>query len=152
MDAREIKVVNTSGRNGLPGPEGWTKKAPEGKCLQRLTLLWLTIFEAPYGQRGEDGESAGAPTAGQPASDIRVRLAYSNEETGIAQVIGEGSHSGLAWKIARDEKMRLNAKGGDGGAGGRGEDGQAGGRGRDGRNATKHRNGEDGENGARGGE
>ncbi|KAE8447503.1 hypothetical protein EG329_010633 [Mollisiaceae sp. DMI_Dod_QoI] len=136
MDAREIKVVNTSGRNGLPGPEGWTKKAPE----------------APYGQRGEDGESAGAPTAGQPASDIRVRLAYSNEETGIAQVIGEGSHSGLAWKIARDEKMRLNAKGGDGGAGGRGEDGQAGGRGRDGRNATKHRNGEDGENGARGGD
>jgi len=99
-----------------------------------------------------NGQSAAAPTAGQPASDIRIRLAYSSEETGIVQVIGEGPHTGQLWKIARDEKLRLNVKGGDGGVGGRGEDGQAGGRGRDGRNATRHRNGENGEDGARGGE
>ncbi|KAF8855606.1 hypothetical protein BDZ45DRAFT_804902 [Acephala macrosclerotiorum] len=136
MDAREIKVINTSGRNGQPGTEYWNEKAAE----------------APLGQRGQDGGSAGAPTAGQPASDIRVRLAYSPEEKGVVQVTGEGSHSGQPWKIARDEKLRLNAKGGDGGAGGRGEDGQAGGRGKDGRNATRHRNGEDGGNGARGGD
>lgn len=110
------------------------------------------IFKAPYGQAGESGGSAGAPTAGQPGSDIRIRLAYSNNETGFVQVAGEGPHTGQLWKIARDEKLRLNAKGGDGGAGGRGEDGQAGGRGRDGRDATRHRNGEDGWNGARGGE
>jgi hypothetical protein len=112
----------------------------------------LTFIKAPYGQVGQNGGSAGDPTAGQAASDIRVRLAYSSEETGILQVIGEGPHTGQLWKIARDEKLRMNAKGGDGGAGGRGEDGQAGGRGRDGRDATKHRNGENGENGARGGE
>src|SRR5271169_7261635 len=99
-----------------------------------------------------NGQSAAAPTAGQPASDIRIRLAYSSEETGIVQVTGEGPHTGQPWKIARDEKLCLNVKGGDGGAGGRGEDGQAGGRGRDGRGATRHRNGENGGNGARGGE
>ena len=107
---------------------------------------------APQGQRGTDGASAGTPTVGQPASDIRVRLAYSNEETGVVQVAGEGMHSGQPWKIARDEKLRLIARGGEGGAGGKGEDGQAGGAGADGRNATKHRDGEDGGNGARGGE
>lgn len=98
-----------------------------------------------------NGNSAGNPTAGQPASDVRIRLAYSNDETGILQVTGEGPHTGQLWKIARDEKLRLNTKGGDGGAGGRGEDGQSGGRGRDGRNATRHRNGENGQNGAPGG-
>jgi hypothetical protein len=98
------------------------------------------------------GQSSAAPTAGQPASDIRIRLAYSSEETGIVQATGEGPHTGQLWKIARDEKLRLNVKGGDGGAGGRGEDGQAGGRGRDGRDATRHRDGENGECGARGGE
>jgi hypothetical protein len=66
-------------------------------------------------------------------------------------VNGEGPHTGQLWKIARDEKLRLIVKGGDGGAGGRGEDGQAGGRGRDGRDATRHRNGESGQDGARGG-
>ncbi|KAI9775780.1 MAG: hypothetical protein M1839_000908 [Geoglossum umbratile] len=136
MDAREVKVIDTSGRNGQPGRDNWTKKS----------------VEAPYGQTGESGQSASAPTAGQPASDIRVRLAYSSEETGIVQVVGEGPHTSQLWKIARDEKLLLNVKGGDGGAGGRGEDGQAGGRGRDGRNATKHRNGEDGDDGARGGD
>jgi hypothetical protein len=112
----------------------------------------LTLFKAPYGQPGKNGQSAAAPTRGQPASDIRVRLAYSSEETGIVQAAGEGIHTGQLWKIARDEKLLLNVKGGDGGAGGRGEDGQAGGRGRDGRNATRYHNGGNGENGARGGE
>jgi hypothetical protein len=109
-------------------------------------------FVAPQGQPGDGGKSAGNPTAGQPASDIRIRLAYSSEETGLLQVTGEGPHTGQLWKIARDEKLKLNVKGGDGGAGGRGQDGQAGGRGKDGRDATKHRNGEDGDDGARGGE
>jgi hypothetical protein len=152
MDAREVKVIDTSGRNGQPGPENWTKKPAEGKSSQLLLPPLLTLFKAPYGQAGKNGGSAGNPTAGQAASDIRIRLAYSSEEPGLTQVIGEGPHTGQLWKIARDEKLRLNAKGGDGGAGGRGEDGQAGGRGRDGRDATRHRNGTDGENGARGGE
>jgi|ERR1700722_10930873 hypothetical protein len=128
------------------------KSRQKVNILDNLLNLFLTLFKAPYGQPGMSGQSAAAPTAGQPASDIRIRLAYSSEETGIVQVTGEGSHTGQLWKIARDEKLRLNVKGGDGGAGGRGEDGQAGGQGRNGRDATRHRNGEDGEDGARGGE
>jgi hypothetical protein len=31
MDAREVKVVDTSGRNGLPGIENWNKNPGEGK-------------------------------------------------------------------------------------------------------------------------
>ena len=103
------------------------------------------------GQAGLHGRSAGTPTHGAPGSDIRIRLAYSADEPGVAQVVGEGAHTGQKWKISREEKLLLAAKGGDGGAGGRGEDGQAGGRGRDGRDATRHRNGEDGEDGAPGG-
>ncbi|KAK3390619.1 hypothetical protein B0H63DRAFT_557564 [Podospora didyma] len=135
MDARQIKLIDTSGRNGQPAPEFWDKRPAE----------------APVGQAGLDGRSAGTPTHGTPGTDIRVRLAYSADEPGIAQVVGEGAHTGQKWKIARDEKLLLSAKGGDGGAGGRGEDGQAGGRGRDGRDATRHRNGEDGDDGAPGG-
>jgi len=151
MDAREVKVIDTSGRNGLPGVENWDKRPAEGMNLPLCSLL-SSQLAAFIGQTGESGQSAGAPTAGKPASDIRIRLAYSHEEPGITQVNGEGPHTGQLWKIARDEKLKLNAKGGDGGAGGRGQDGQAGGRGRDGRDATRHRNGENGEDGARGGE
>jgi hypothetical protein len=123
------------------------------KVVLHVGFFTLTdLCAAPTGQTGNSGKSAGAPTAGQPASDIRVRLAYSSEEPGITQVTGEGPHTGQLWKISRAEKLKLDAKGGDGGAGGRGQDGQAGGRGRDGRDATKHRNGENGEHGASGGE
>ena len=31
MDAREVKVIDTSGRNGLPGVENWDKRPAEGK-------------------------------------------------------------------------------------------------------------------------
>lgn len=103
------------------------------------------------GQCGLHGRSAGTPTAGTPGTDIRIRLAYVSEEVGVVQVVGEGPHTGQAWKVARDENIVLKTAGGNGGAGGRGEDGQAGGRGRDGRNATKYRNGENGEDGAPGG-
>jgi hypothetical protein len=30
MDAREVKVIDTSGRNGQPGVEIWEKKPAEG--------------------------------------------------------------------------------------------------------------------------
>jgi|SRR5579871_6196644 len=103
------------------------------------------------GQPGNHGRSAGHPTAGTAGTDIRVRITYSPDEVGIVQVIGEGPHTGLIWKIARDEKILLKASGGNGGNGGRGEGGQAGGRGRDGRNATRYSNGEDGDDGGRGG-
>jgi hypothetical protein len=36
MDAREVKVIDTSGRNGHPGPENWGKKPAEGKSLPQL--------------------------------------------------------------------------------------------------------------------
>jgi len=32
MDAREVKVIDTSGRNGHPGQDNWIKKPAEGKC------------------------------------------------------------------------------------------------------------------------
>jgi len=135
MDAREIKQIDTSGRNGLPAPEFFEKRPAE----------------APVGQPGLHGRSAGTPTAGTPGTDIRIRVGYSGDEPGVVQIVGEGPHTGQNWKIYREEKLLLAAKGGDGGAGGRGEDGQAGGRGRDGRDATKYRNGEDGDDGAPGG-
>lgn len=98
------------------------------------------------------GRSAGCPTAGTPGTDIRIRLAYSEAEPGIAQVVGEGAHTGRSWKIDRAERLLLKANGGRGGKGGRGENGQSGGDGHQGRDATKHRSGEDGGNGGRGGE
>ena len=103
------------------------------------------------GQPGKHGKSAGHPTAGTAGSDIRIRIAYSPDEAGTVQVVGEGPHTGLIWKVARDEKILLKASGGNGGDGGRGEGGQAGGPGRDGRDATRHRDGEDGEDGGHGG-
>ncbi|KAF2259610.1 hypothetical protein CC78DRAFT_56977 [Lojkania enalia] len=135
MEARETKLIDTSGRNGMPAPE----------------FLSSHFGQAPVGQCGAHGRSAGTPTAGAPGSDMRLRVAYSSEEPGIVQIAGEGPYTGQAWKIARDENIILKANGGSGGAGGRGEDGQAGGRGRDGRDATRHRNGEDGQDGAPGG-
>jgi hypothetical protein len=104
------------------------------------------------GQYGINGNSAGNPTAGVPGSDIRIWLAYSKEETGTLQVVGEGPHTGQVWKVARDERILLKTTGGSGGAGGRGEGGQAGGCGRNGRDATRYRNGESGQDGGRGGE
>ncbi|ORY18621.1 hypothetical protein BCR34DRAFT_582903 [Clohesyomyces aquaticus] len=135
MEAREVKLIDTSGRNGLPAPEFMGDRPPD----------------APTGTSGLHGRSAGAPTAGTPGTDIRIRIAYASEEPGTVQVAGEGPHTGQMWKIARDEKMLLKAHGGAGGQGGRGEDGQEGGRGRDGRDATRYRNGEDGQHGAPGG-
>jgi len=31
MDAREVKVIDTSGRNGIPGLDKWTLRPAEGK-------------------------------------------------------------------------------------------------------------------------
>ncbi|KAH7356021.1 hypothetical protein BKA66DRAFT_256362 [Pyrenochaeta sp. MPI-SDFR-AT-0127] len=135
MEARTVKLIETSGRNGIPAPE----------------FMGDRPAEAPTGQCGVHGRSAGTPTVGTPGYDIRVRVSYAQEELGVVQVAGEGPHTGQAWKVARDEKILLKANGGSGGAGGRGEDGQAGGRGRNGRDATRHRNGEDGQDGAPGG-
>jgi hypothetical protein len=36
MDAREVKVIDTSGRNGQPGQDNWTKKPAEGNILDNL--------------------------------------------------------------------------------------------------------------------
>ncbi|KAF2738548.1 hypothetical protein EJ04DRAFT_573709 [Polyplosphaeria fusca] len=135
MEARETKLIDTSGRDGMPAPE--------------FLGSWHGV--APVGYRGNNGNSAATPTAGTPGSDIRVRVAYASEEAGVVQVVGEGVHTGQAWKVERDENLLLKANGGRGGDGGRGEDGQPGGRGRDGRAATKHRSGEDGGDGAQGG-
>lgn len=119
--------------------------------IVRIVKLKCSFITAPLGQCGMHGRSAGTPTAGTPGYDIRVRVAYAQEEPGVVQVAGEGPHTGQAWKVARDERILLKANGGAGGAGGRGEDGQAGGCGRKGRDATKHRNGENGQDGAPGG-
>lgn len=35
MDAREVKVIDTSGRNGQPGVERWAKKPAIGNCFSR---------------------------------------------------------------------------------------------------------------------
>jgi hypothetical protein len=106
---------------------------------------------ADVGCAGADGRSASAPTHGTPGSDVRVRVSYSQQEPSVVQIQGEGGHTGMAWKVARDEGMLVTAKGGDGGRGGRGENGQAGGRGRDGRDATKYHNAGHGDDGAPGG-
>ncbi|KAK4448720.1 hypothetical protein QBC34DRAFT_464461 [Podospora aff. communis PSN243] len=132
----DLKVIDTSGRDGAPGAEFFAQRAPE----------------APMGQNGVNGCSAGYPTAGSPGTDIRIRLTYSDDEPGAALVSGEGGHSGQRWKISRNERLLLKANGGNGGAGGRGENGQAGGPGRHGRDATKYSHGEDGGNGGRGGD
>jgi hypothetical protein len=34
MDAREVKVIDTSGRNGQPGRDNWTRRPAEGKYPQ----------------------------------------------------------------------------------------------------------------------
>lgn len=102
MDAREVKVIDTSGRNGQPGVEFWEKKSAEGDCPQSFFLLQLLIVsKAHYGQIGQDGKSAGNPTAGQLGSDIRIRLAYANEEPGLLQVTGEGPHTGQLYVYSR---------------------------------------------------
>ncbi|KAH7133667.1 hypothetical protein EDB81DRAFT_949960 [Dactylonectria macrodidyma] len=110
--------------------------------------------QANPGYGGFDGRSATNPTNGSPGSDIRVGLFYTPDEPAVVQIQGNGAHSGMAWKVSKDEKMLLNAKGGNGGDGGRGEDGQDGGRGRNGRNATQNHpagNGGDGGHGGSGG-
>ncbi|CAM1507669.1 Fc.00g073100.m01.CDS01 [Cosmosporella sp. VM-42] len=137
MEAPKTKVITTAGRPGDPAVDdlNWENRNPE----------------ANTGCVGQDGRSATNPTNGSPGSDIRVRLAYSADDPAIVQIKGEGGHTGMSWKVVKDERMLLNTKGGDGGAGGRGENGQAGGRGRNGRNATKYHNGEDGQDGAPGG-
>ncbi|KAK0729603.1 hypothetical protein B0H67DRAFT_604814 [Lasiosphaeris hirsuta] len=136
MAGRDYKIIDTSGRDGLPAPEFFDRRA----------------VEAPVGYNGEPGRSAGSPTVGTPATDIRVRLAYSEAEPGIVQATGEGAHTGLTLKVDRSERLLLKARGGRGGNGGRGDNGQSGGSGRPGRDATKYRSGEDGGDGGRGGE
>jgi hypothetical protein len=135
MDAQKVKRIDASGRNGQPAPDIWDKRAPE----------------APHGQPGLHGRSAGTPTCGAPASNIRVHLAYDAQEPRIVQVAGQGPNARRYWKISPDEKLSLVAEGGDGGRGGRGEDGQARDCGRDGKYANTTRNGEDGEDGGSGG-
>ncbi|KAK4096032.1 hypothetical protein N658DRAFT_65471 [Parathielavia hyrcaniae] len=136
MAGQGLKIIDTSGRDGLPAPEFMDRRPAE----------------APVGQHGLSGRSAGSPTAGTPGTDIRIRVAYSDAEPGVVQAVGEGAHTGCVWKINRAEKLLLKANGGKGGAGGRGENGQSGGPGRHGRDATKYRAGEDGEDGGRGGD
>ncbi|KAH7137305.1 hypothetical protein B0J13DRAFT_639656 [Dactylonectria estremocensis] len=137
IESLKTKLISTAGQAGHPAVDdpSWEDRDAE----------------ANPGRDGLDGRCATSPTRGSPGSDIRVSLFYSPEEPAVVQIQGNGAHSGMAWKASKDEKMLLDAKGGDGGDGGRGEDGQEGGQGCHGDDATKDFGASRGGDGGRGG-
>ncbi|KAK8119782.1 uncharacterized protein PG998_004408 [Apiospora kogelbergensis] len=153
MAASTVQLIDASGRHGSPGGKfGGDPGVGNGDGI--LTPLacerrWYRL-STRSGQAGENGHSAGHPSAGAPGTDIAVRLSCSQVTPTAVQLFDRSTKT--YWEIAKDQTMVLKADGGDGGDGGRGEDGEDGGRGRDGTDASRFCSGTSGGRGGRGGD